>query len=285
MAKLKYDFADESKMVLFPKHGWTANSQDVKVLWLPIRRVLTNVMDLRKERDLETESISGHRHYALSFNSTLDNLTICLRELSRITRESCEHDVDLDKEASLDKDLLAFEMAPIYIDCCFSYLRRLADLFSKASRPILFDNWKSAPSEFKKLIANSTKGDSYGPLYDINLALTQHCGWFSKLRALQGETGKKGIRDAIEHRTVRFLISKHQSGGGVPKIDIRLYSPERDVDTRQELISELRECMSDFCFFMTEICKAINYFSNYDKWDTLVRPGLDDDYVGFWPEL
>jgi len=98
MARLEYDFADQNVAKLFPTHGWAANSQGAKILWLPLNRLLAwPHQTLRKGGSSQTLP-PGAVLDASPFAHTLRKLVITLRELHRLIRVSCDHPCILDED-------------------------------------------------------------------------------------------------------------------------------------------------------------------------------------------
>ena len=96
---------------------------------------------------------------------------------------------------------------------------------------------------------------------------------------------KKGIRDALEHRAVRFLVGKQQTGTNRPCFKITLHSRANDVEINKDILSLITESLAGFCGLMTGICLAIGISSNYKWGDQLCLVGNDDDIVGYWPRI
>lgn len=232
MAKLEYDIADKLKLTRFPAHGWAENSQGVKLLWFPLVRLL--------EKRLRAEVSNGRlppgtHNSVLPFWEMLRNLVINLRELSQLIRESC--DQPMGDEFRIE-DHRAYEMVPLLTDLAFSYLRRLPDLLAIPCRPLLFGQTDSVPKEFKKWVASTDSLENQKPICDWSIfrdTIQRHGEWFDKLRGSSATTNKKGIRDALEHRRVRLLVGKQQTGTDRPRIKVMLDSRDADVEIRKDI--------------------------------------------------
>jgi hypothetical protein len=179
-------------------------------------------------------------------------------------------------------------MVPIYVELAFIYLRRIADLLVVACRPLLFEHWQSAPRAFKEWVADVDHLESYKPLYDFALlrqAVVSHSAWFHALRGTYPVTGKKGIRDAFEHRGVRLLVGKGQTGDNRPEFTVMVDSRARDVEIHKDILPLVPEAVGGLCGLMTGIHTAIGVGTQYEWHDALSLVGTDGDRVGYWPQI
>src|SRR5262249_48048078 len=130
MARLEYDSADQNVAKLFPTHGWAANSQGAKILWLPLNRLLAWPHQTLRKGGSSQPLHPGAVLAVSPFAHTLRKLQTTLRELHRLIRVSCDHPYILDEDnpEARTADLQATEMIPLLIDLAFTYLRRLPDL-------------------------------------------------------------------------------------------------------------------------------------------------------------
>ena len=46
--RIALDFADPAQAARVPRHGWAKNSQGVKLLWLPVLRLVHEAHEIRK---------------------------------------------------------------------------------------------------------------------------------------------------------------------------------------------------------------------------------------------
>lgn len=286
--RLNYDFADPNQANLFPVHGWAINSQGVKVLWCPLNRLLVSPERVLREKASLQTLPPGTALDALPFSETLRKLATTLRELHETIRISCDRPSLLEDLETLNADLRASEMVPLYVDLTFAYLRRLPDLLVVACRPLLFEHWQSTPRTFKEWVADVDRLASYVPSCDFSVlreTLVEHSAWFQELRDTSPATGKKGIRDALEHRGVRLLVGKQQSGNNRPRYTVMLDSRARDVETRKDILPHIFESVAGLCHLMTGIHASIGVGSQYDWSDILSLVGTDDDIVGYWPQI
>jgi hypothetical protein len=250
MAKLILDFAYTEQANRFPRHGWAQNSQGVKLLWLPIIRLFRSAQVIRNEKGvkpLEDRDLLDIE----PFCKTTHKLALTLREIHELIRKSPGPPSTHGNPEDWRQFQKVHDMLPLYLDLAYVYLRRLADHLTIASRFVLFEHYKSAPREFKELIAftaNQEKISHVVPICDLSLlecTLAEYSSWFDFLtqRATENGRTKKGIRDAMEHRpaTVEILYDE----GNEPVIF--LFSRSRDVDSGQELIMTLRGIVSERC--------------------------------------
>ena len=281
MTRLLYDFADKKQAQMYPRHGWAINSHGVKILWLPLLHLVPNIQG--NEKGLSTDSAL----HGLAFCETVRKLAISLQEFHKVIRVSCDHPVSLEHE-TLNIYHKAQRMVPLYVDLTFVYLRRIADLLTVACRPILFDDWRSAPQKFKKLVSPATDLSSLKPICDLGMlqqTIANHSNWFSALRGTSPTTQKKGVRDALEHRSVRFIVNREQVNDDRPTCTVQLSSPDPDVEDIQDLSSLILCMMADFCELMSGVHAATGRGKGYDRHESLVLVGEDDDLVGYWPEI
>jgi len=286
--KVLHDFADVEQAGRFPRHGWAENSQGIKLLWIPILRLLGSVHRIRDERGVSSLE-ARYSLYMAPFTKTTRKLATTLRELHELVRKSpgpfSLHQTSEDwRQFKREHDML-----PLYIDFAFVYLRTLADQLAIASRPVLFANHKSVPTTFKTLrdfVNDEERVELAVPICDPHLlasALANHSSWFDSLRQTVPEKGKpkKGIRDAILHRpaTVEILYT------GEGRLAPFLFSPSDDVDCGTQLLAALRDMLAELCDLWTGIHTAVGWGERYESAAHLPLTGTDDDIVGFWPEI
>ncbi len=158
-----------------------------------------------------------------------------------------------------------------------------------ASRPILFEDWQQVPTKFKDWVANVDGISAWTPICNTQIlaaAISNHSAWFNVLRDRSPVTGKKGIRDAMEHRGVRLLVSKQQHNDKEPFFTVHIDARAADVEKRQELLRLIPILMADFCKLLTCIHTSIDFGERYDWQDVLGLLGPNhDDVCGYWPEI
>ena len=292
MADLLFDFSDPNQAKLFPQHGWAVNSQGVKILWCPVLGLLKYPNKILQKKGGKGKLPRDIRHRYFAFSDTLKKLSITLRELHQVIRLSCDYPVNMDP-ANMDPVgpnafMRVYDMAPLYTDLSFIYLRRIPDLLVTACSPFLFKHWQSVPQKFKDWVANVSQLESHRPFCNFTIlseAVVKNSEWFEALRGMSPLTGKKGIRDALEHRPVFYVIGKQQIGANRPRIDIRLNSSAKDVEINKDILPQLIESVAGFCRLMGGIHSAIGVGSHYKWGDQLMLIGSDDDVVGYWPQI
>lgn len=203
-------------------------------------------------------------------------------------RVSCEHPCTLRDPEALTVDLRAMEIVPLYVDLAFTYLRRLPDRLVVACRPLLFNHWQSVPRAFKEWISDADRLASYKPSCNFHIlreALIDNSAWFNELRDISPVTGKKGIRDAFEHRGVRLLVGKQQAGDERARFTVMIDSRASDVDIHKNILSRIPDSLIGLFRLMAGIHSAIGFGSQYEWGDFLSLVGTDDDIVGYWPQI
>lgn len=279
MAELKCDFADLGQSKQFPVHGWATNSQGVKIIWCPLRRLIFNTL---LEKSTSGSLPGGTYLDALPFTDTVQKLATTLRELHQAARVSCEH------PHTIQGELRAMEIMPLYVELAFIYLRRLPDLLVVACRPLLFEHWQSVPRKFKDWISDADHLASYKPSCEFSVlreALITQSAWFNELRDVSPVTGKKGIRDALEHRGVRLVVGKRQAGDGRTFFTVMPDSRASDVEIHKDILPRIPYSVAGLCRLMAGIHSAMDSGGQYEWGDLLSLVGSDDDIVDYWPQI
>ena len=289
MAVLAYDFSDLEKAKHFPAHGWATNSQGIKLLWCPMLTLL-NRHDEALIRDGKVIEIrpAGGLPDGRPFAESLLKLATTLRELHRVVRIACDRSfVDAEPE-TLEEYGKAYELVPLYVDLAFVYLRRLPDLLIDACRPYLFEHWHSIPRAFKEWVAGVDRLRKFNPSCDFEIlrrTIDGHSGWFNALRDTSPISGKKGIRDALEHRPVRLEVGARQVGDKRPEITVLARSYAGDVESNRDLVPVIRESVYGLSGLMTGLRSAIGGSGRYERTGAVSLVGIDDDVVGYWPPI
>jgi len=288
MARIETDFSDETIARVYPAHGWATNSQGIDILWLPLIPLLVHPNGKLRGGKRSGILSDGRSVDSTPFAERLDKLVVALHELHKLTRVSCDSPCSPGGQAAMEADSNAFRLAPLYVDLAFSYLRRVPDLLVAAALPLIVANWRSAPADFKSWIAKVDALESCDPapnFSNLRTTLTTDSAWFAELRAISPSTGKKGIRDALEHRTVRYLVGKQQDADERPRFRITLHSRAGDVDTSTDLLQLVPRCVAGLCRLMTAVHSTIGLTGEYQWTDSRILSGCDTDTVGFWPAL
>jgi hypothetical protein len=217
---MKLDFKEQEKRERFPEHGWAANSEGVRLIWLPIMRVLANSAQIRSELGVSRRIGSRQQGDVSTMFATLNGLSAALRELAAVTREIESLDPIEGDNKSLNRQAYLSQLTKLYVDTSIMYLRRLSDAFCRAIRYVLFDHFESAPRELKKLVGMAASDKNAlaeaGPLCDIRLlkgVLCENTEWFRDIRGMKREgCEKKGIRDVLEHQSSSIEIFRRREG-------------------------------------------------------------------------
>jgi len=288
MTSISFDFANHEQASHYPRHGWAVNSDDrrIKLLWFPILNLLWNAGEIRSKLGAKKPLGRNHRHEHMILFETVRNLAIALRELHLQVRTIEANPLAHGDDVEISRlTLNAHEMTPLFVDLAYVYLRRVADRLVRAVRHVLFNNAEQAPVEFKKLkkdICNKALLNRWEPICDINIlrnAITNQTSWFEKLRT---EGNRPGIRDILEHHSVRLSVQTNQAGDNNPELAAYIISGNR---FSSDLISTLREIVAGFCDICSEIQAIVDFGHEYVAADRLIIVGIDDDYTGFWPEI
>ena len=297
--RIALDFADSSRAGRVPRHGWATNSQGMKLLWLPILRLLHQASNIRKAAGLPVDLSRGQLADIRAFDQTVRHFTLTLRELAKCIRLGSDPGFDQDPVDAerWNTGLEASMLLPLYVDLAFVYARRLADQFAKAIRHVLFTHSDSAPRKYKKLrsvIAEPAKLQLLKPLCGgdaLRQAFERHSAWLDKLRDSTDESGelRKGIRDIMEHHPIAVTVQHSQAGDGPWEINANLGEPGISASFRSELIPTLKMIVTDMASLWTMVCESANLPVAGRLWiapygDVVLLTGNDDDATAFWPE-
>ncbi len=295
--RIALDFADSSRAGRVPRHGWAKNSQGVKLLWLPVLRLLHEAHDLRKANGLPEELTLGQWSEIRAFDQTTRHFALTLRELAKCIRLGSDSCFDQTDDEKWTLSLEASSLIPLHVDLAFVYARRLADHFARASRYVLFKHPGSAPMEYKKLrsvITDRAKLQRLEPLCDVDVlreAFDRHSGWLDKLRDSTDANGElqKGIRDIMEHHPVAVTVEHSKDGDDPWEVIARLGEPGINSSFRTGLIPTLKEIVADMAALWTKVCDSVGLPVARQLWvapygDAVLLTGNDDDTTAFWPE-
>jgi hypothetical protein len=250
---------------------------------------LRALFERNSEKNASGEIVGAHFN-ADVFSELLHRLGVTLRELHANVKVSCDIPINpnAQNQEMRNEDFRAMELVPIYIDSVMTYLRRIADRLVIASRPLLFEHWRSVSSKYKDWVDGIEQFSQHNPTCDFDVlsqAVARYSNWFCELRGISDSTGKKGIRDALEHRNVRLMVGKQQAGEAAPRMTVSMYSTSKDVGKRHDILEFVPLAIRGLCQLMTGFHQAIGAGTAYDREDTLFLVGTDDDVVGFWPEI
>jgi hypothetical protein len=194
----------------------------MKLLWLPIIRLVHQARSIRKAAGLPVDLTPGQDLSRgqladiRAFDQTVRHFALTLRELAKCIRLGSDPGFDQDPVDAerWDTGLETAALLPLYVDQAFVYARRLADQFAKAIRHVLFTHSESAPREYKNLrsvVADQAKLELLKPLCGADLlrqAFERHSAWLDKLRDSTDENRelRKGIRDIMEHHPLAVTV-------------------------------------------------------------------------------
>lgn len=283
----------------FPEHGSALNRQGKQLLWLPIVRLVHQAEELRSRRPQSKPLAPGAGIEISSFTETIRKLCVTLRELQRVTYGTRHTSLSVEiEDDEFWAQLHATELAPLYFDLSLVYLRRCADGLARAVRHSLFAHSGSAPSRFSQLrmlSSNPSAIESLGPLCDVDAligALRGRTQWYVDLteRIPDTEHGRKGIRDALEHRASTLQVSFSGTGYEpmVPRVDI--IAGDGSIQRYGDLLKLLKSTIAEFAEFLTALHASARHGTAYEAWsipygDCVLLVGADSDSVGFWPTI
>ena len=280
-----------------PRHGWAKNSQGVKLLWLPVLRLVHEAHNIRKANGLPEELSLGQWSEIRAFDQTVRHFALTLRELAKCIRLGSDPCFDQGDGERWNTSKEASSLVPLYVDLAFVNVRRLADHFSRASRYVLFKHPGSTTSKYKNLrpvIADQAKLERLGPICDVDVlreAFERHSGWLEKLRRSTDENRKsrKGIRDIMEHDPSAVTVHHSQVGDGPWEVIANLGEPGINASFRPDLISTLKVIVTDMASLWTMVCDSAGLPAAGQLWvapygDAVLLTGNDDDSTAFWPE-
>ena len=269
---------------LYPKHGWAENSQQVKLVRLPLLELIRSA---RKIRGTKGASTDFNPNYGVAFDDRMRQLTRCLSHLARIRRQI----VSLEDPGShfAYGDLVDIAL---FSDLAVIQLRRAADDLAMAIRPLVFretKNWPGGASAFKALRTffgqeKNLVGQEYLVDEPSDLA-SVFCAesWYDDLRK-DKDKAVTDVRTILEHRTSRVITGVQRSGDGPWRVTAQLYSPAADAKFF-DLISEIRSMVDRMCDFMTQLAQILTDDRTYSSGDWIIFIGDDDDAAEFWPPI
>lgn len=282
------DFADPAQDSAYPAHGWATNSQGVKLLWVPIRRIALGVAAYR-----EAKGVSNIKHTrsgdANSLFRALMSLALSLRELGRCERTIGEADTALGQRRILDE-------AATYIDLSFTYAHRVADRLARALGPFLYEKPGSLNGNFSQLRKSVVDGKVHAGAPLVNSGqlariFSHYTVWYDTLRGPRGQGGiKRGIRDLLEHEPGQLMTGGHQTNNDPITITARYVAPQYGQGNIEEwmspeLIPLLRETIAGMVSFLDRVAILLGASGSYQRGDWFYLEGEDTDIVSFWPQL
>lgn len=123
MANITFDFGRKEQEKGYPSHGWAVNSQNIKLLWLPLLRLIEDAGKIREQKGIENKLTLAHTKEIRSFHDLVEKLFLSLRELHRTT----SFVVSCGGFANPKNDTEGVgQTIPLYVDLVYMYLRRLS---------------------------------------------------------------------------------------------------------------------------------------------------------------
>lgn len=295
MARLIIDFENSSIATRYPAHGWALNSQDVRLLWLPVCRTLHSAESVRAAHGFSDKFTHCQWLERRAFDNTLKKLAITLREISRYARQAKLPPMYAKSQDDFNVGHEAYALLPLFFDLAFIYLRRLADDFTRTSRFVLFRHVNSAPQKFKILRKNAKANKLNDLLVDprrVSAVIRDYSEWFDLLNERPSDTmaQERGIRSAIEHHPVSISVQYSKTGDNPWCLEAMLGTPIQK-DFRRDLSDVLKKIIGDVCTFWTKMCEVINAHDGYELWGCPYGDqfggiiGDDSDITDFWPQL
>ena len=277
----------------FPRHGWVESTAGVRLLRLPVMRLLQ-----LGEPTFDVYTVNGLGGMWLQCRSpymSLRQIAIALRELHAevsvltpiLDQEWMEQSPSKERDAAGTRYREGTERVEVLLIAIFVLLRRLADQLIDASRPVLFEKWQSAPRALKTAISMAESGSlsALEPRVSLDLlqvALLQRTGWFEQLRK------DEGIRDILVHKD--HILQVASQGSRAPtdprtnwRVSAQLTRLRGGKIVTIELFDVLRDCLRGACEFMEQLCRSVGMAGGYRRGDYLFLTGEDNDIVGFWP--
>ena len=135
------------------------------------------------------------------------------------------------------------------------------------------------------MIANADKLHSAGPLCDVDALraiFKEHCSWFERLKG--GPTEEHGLRDLLEHHSVRVDVFAGQTGEEPPYVSAHIIHSS-PVRVGAELFDSLSGITAGLCGFWSRILPLMERRTTYGRYDWLTLTGKDDDVTAFWPPI
>lgn len=302
MPRLLIDVGLEDQRILYPKHGWAKNSQEQKVrlLWLPIIRLLYDTKLIRKTRTVVPLRASDI--YNTSVRKDIRFLILALQELSSLLQSVETKGFNTNEGRSVQK---LQELGPLYIDYSIMSIRRLVDEITFHARPILFGKYQNAPCKFKKMRELLNQQGLNGlhryeviakePRFILS-AFQDQDSWFNSLSHPLG--GNWGIRDTLEHEPGSGIdFSYTEEPDGQLKTFVSLHKPDQPSEhagrvtfVHTDLINGLTEMIAGICDFCTKISLAVGsvegkFHNEYWQGNCEFFVANNEDATRFWPEI
>lgn len=280
---------------LFPRHGWVRNSAGVGQLRLPLLRLYE-----AEEPYYGTycrKQVMGVWLQSRNPKASIRMLAVCLRDLNVEFRAILKYveagglgcPDNFESRQIATRYYEALHRSELLIFSAFVLLRRLADQIMDATRPLLFEHWKSSPKQMKTAIKAAKEGtlSAHAPSCDVERltrALIERTQWFEDLR------NDGGVRDILVHKEHIFLIGAHGEKSVIDgdfswRVYADLTQERSGVLASVDVVTILRRCLLGLCDFMEEICLSVAVAGDFGPGDFVYITGSDLDVTAFWPSV
>ncbi len=250
MATVSFDFENPDTAKKYPRHGWALNSQGARLLWFPIRGLMWDSNIIREAKNAPV--LAGFdRQRVLAFNQTISNLAVTLREIGKLTREGLPSPFETQDTEQHERWTRANELLPVHVEGAILILRRLADLLVNAIGPVLFERPGAVTPKFKdlhKALWDEKEISKLRLICDpktLRDAFIRHSSWFDTLRHPEG--GHKGVRDAVEHDSVRMDLTVQGINDEPRRFVVSLVGHKFESEITRDLLNSLQTMVCDFC--------------------------------------
>ncbi len=285
----------ENTKACFPRHGWTRNITGSRQLRLPLLRLFQ--FESPHYEIFNANGLAGIWLQCHSPSASLRMLAVCLRDISsefQIILATNEEDWDNrpvsdERNRSLTRNQEAMERSEVLLISAFVLLRRLADQIMDAARPLLFEDWKSAPRQMKTAVSMARSGRISELQARCNSqrlidALVSKTAWFDAFRQ------EDGVRDILVHKehflSVGSLGTKPTESADYSwRVTVDLMRVKNGEIANLDIMPVLRTCLEGLCDFMEAVYLSLNEGGDYAIGDTVFVTGNDDDVTAFWPSI
>jgi len=315
---ISQDFLDPEAPARFPSHGWAVNTQNRRVLWMPLLPLVLSPWKRRAELGLHDTSPLDKPFSAASENTvflhpkdarnlgtdsevsllagppsaeplraSLTMLVLAAGKLNGIVRQIS----DLPAEFSADRQTYVDEMkdtAALLIKSAFVELRIFLDLLAFHLVPLLWADWRqdrvdTYPKLLQRVLESKPKESEefVAPADALKQTLQRSNSWFGLLRARTG--GHEGIRDRLLHFNCRILTSVSRADPGHWQLYASLQPAS--LDHENDLLATLGRLLAGLCALCGDLLLVCGNRSSYIKGDCFSVFMDDRDQTAFWPPL
>jgi len=309
------DFADSDDSNGYPAHGWAANTQGRRVLWLPLLPLVANPWAYRGSKGLPDDLPLGKPNSPLTesrvyvhpgdrepwgvdadvrlvtgppsaepLRSSLVNILMALGQTARSASEIRRLAPEADPA-----DVYAMnhweELALFCVKAAVLELRVFLDLLAFHLVPVLFREWKhNRPETLPTLIQRVSDAKPAALLvdkHDLSSILASSWDWFSILRAR--DSGDRGLRDQLVHKNCRLIATTSSSNSGPFELSVSL----TPVESAQQgdVLGALRKMLRGLCLTCQALASLCGLRGFYSRQDAYMLTMHDEHQAEFWPAL